>query len=136
MSFALVGQSRTNNVADGKTSTSAKHSPTHNNYLRITGLNNDHSSDSILYLQRAIGNQAVQRLVRSKNNNAKGFDFAKIAIRPTLKISQPSDEYEQEADRVADQVMRMPDPSDSVVMSQSTATDEKRIDRKCAACEM
>ena len=136
MSFAIVGQSKTNSVADGKTFTSAKHSPAHNNYLRITTLNNDHSSDSILYLQRVIGNQAVQRLVRSKNNNAKGFEFAKIAIQPKLKISQPSDEYEQEADRVADQVMRMPDPSDSVVMSQSTAIVEDRIDRKCAACEM
>ena len=45
-------------------------------------------------------------------------DFSKIpvalnaprTIQPKLKIGQPNDKYEQEADRVAEQVMRMPDP--------------------------
>ena len=32
-------------------------------------------------------------------------------IQPKLRISTPNDKYEQEADRVADQVMRMPEPS-------------------------
>ena len=32
-------------------------------------------------------------------------------IQPEFKIGQPNDKYEQEADRVADQVMRMPDPT-------------------------
>ena len=31
-------------------------------------------------------------------------------IQPKLKIGAPNDKYEQEADRVADQVMRMPEP--------------------------
>ena len=31
-------------------------------------------------------------------------------FQPKLKIGQPNDKYEQEADRVADQVMAMPDP--------------------------
>jgi hypothetical protein len=44
---------------------------------------------SILHLQRTIGNRAVQ---------------AKLAI------NQPGDSYEQEADRVAEQVMRRPEP--------------------------
>jgi len=34
-----------------------------------------------------------------------------LSIQPKLKINQPGDEYEQEADRVADMVMRMPDPT-------------------------
>ena len=54
--------------------------------------------DRILYLQRTIGNQAVQRLIISGTLQAK------------LKIGQPGDVYEQEADRVADAVMRMPEP--------------------------
>jgi hypothetical protein len=54
--------------------------------------------DQILSLQRTIGNQAVQRLVNSG------------VIQAKLKIGQPNDIYEQEADRVAEQVMRMPDP--------------------------
>ena len=35
--------------------------------------------------------------------------LSKQALQPKLKISQPNDKYEQEADRVAEQVMRMPD---------------------------
>lgn len=36
------------------------------------------------------------------------FPAARIAVQPKLRIGQPGDVYEQEADRVADQVMRMP----------------------------
>jgi hypothetical protein len=32
-------------------------------------------------------------------------------VQAKLKISQPNDRYEQEADRVADQVMRMSEPT-------------------------
>src|SRR5215510_5330272 len=49
----------------------------------------------LLHLQRAIGNQAVLRLLRSGRLQAK------------RAISQPSDGYE-EADRMAAPVMRMP----------------------------
>jgi Domain of unknown function (DUF4157) len=34
-----------------------------------------------------------------------------LGIQAKLKISEPGDKYEQEADRVADEVMRMPEPS-------------------------
>ena len=54
--------------------------------------------DRILFLQRTAGNQAVSRLMRSGTLQAK------------LRIGQPGDKYEQEADRVADEVMRMPEP--------------------------
>ena len=53
--------------------------------------------DHILFLQRTIGNQAVQRLFKSGVLQAK------------LKIGQPGDIYEQEADRIANLVMRMPE---------------------------
>ena len=55
------------------------------------------SADRVLFLQRTIGNQAVQRMVRSG------------ALQAKLKIGQPGDVYEQEADQVAEQVMRMPE---------------------------
>ena len=35
---------------------------------------------------------------------------AEEAIQPKLQIGAPDDQYEQEADRVADQIMRMPEP--------------------------
>lgn len=73
-----------------------------------TGFNNSGSSaEMILRLQRTAGNQAVQRLIRSGVLQAK------------LKIGQPHDMYEQEADRVAEQVMRMQEP---------------QVQRKCAKC--
>jgi len=34
-----------------------------------------------------------------------------LPIQAKLKIGDPNDKYEQEADRVADQVMRMPEPN-------------------------
>ena len=49
--------------------------------------------DRILFLQRTIGNQAVGRLIKSG------------ALQAKLRIGQPGDKYEQEADRVAEQVM-------------------------------
>ena len=54
--------------------------------------------DQVMYLQRTIGNQAVQRLIKSG------------ALQAKLKIGQPGDKYEQEANRVADAVMRVPGP--------------------------
>jgi len=54
--------------------------------------------DRILLLQRTAGNQAVSRLMKSG------------ALQAKLKIGLPEDKYEQEADRVADAVMRMPEP--------------------------
>ena len=56
------------------------------------------SNHPILRLQQTIGNQAVQRLLQSGRLQTK------------LGISQPGDKYEQEADRVAETVMRMPEP--------------------------
>jgi hypothetical protein len=53
--------------------------------------------DQILSLQRTIGNQAVQRLYKSGLLQAK------------LRIGRPNDIPEREADRVAEQVMRMPE---------------------------
>jgi len=55
-------------------------------------------ANHLLHLQRTIGNQAVQSLIKSGTLQTK------------LKISEPGDKYEQEADRTADAVMQMPEP--------------------------
>jgi len=65
----------------------------------------------ILHLQRTLGNQAVQRLFESGTIQAK------------LKIGKPGDKYEKEADRVADQVMRMPEPK----ISRQTEEEEEEL---------
>lgn len=60
----------------------------------------------LMLLQPNLGNQAVQRLFKSGVVQAK------------LRIGAPNDIYEQEADRVADQVMKMPD---SAIDNQQSA---------------
>ena len=85
--------------------------------------------NSILHLQRTIGNQAVQRMLQTHAEKPINgltdmasprfdHDFSRIPIRsraagalPTkFAINKPGDQYEEEADRVAEQVMRMPEP--------------------------
>jgi len=48
-----------------------------------------------IVVQRRLGNQVIQQLLSTRR------------LQPRLKVSVPNDIYEQEADRVADQVMRM-----------------------------
>lgn len=55
--------------------------------------------EQILFLQRTIGNRAAGKLIESG------------ALQAKLRIGRPGDIYEQEADRVTEQVMRMPDVS-------------------------
>lgn len=47
-----------------------------------------------------------------------------IDIQPKLKIGKSNDQYEQEADRVADQVMRMPAPQ---VQRQTEPEEEEDL---------
>jgi len=93
---------------------------------------------SIFHLQRTRGNQAVQRMLQTDAEEPEvkstglvtprfGHDFSRIPIHPPaagaiqtkLAINEPGDSYEQEADRVADMVMRMPEPT---------------VQRECATC--
>ena len=56
-------------------------------------------------LQRTYGNQYVQRLVNHISAKEQG------ALQTKLEVSQPGDQYEQEADRVAKQVVKITDSS-------------------------
>src|SRR5450759_5985845 len=79
--------------------------------------------DQILFLQRTIGNQAVGRLLKSGAFQAK------------LRLGQPGDIYEQEADRVAEQVIRMPEPQVSNEIEVSNPAHNNSIQRKCPGCK-
>jgi len=77
--------------AKKETKTRAENKPDH-----TPGSRKEH--DQIMLLQRTIGNKATARLLYSR------------FIQPKLTVSHPNDIHEQEADRVADEVMRVPDP--------------------------
>ncbi len=65
------------------------------------------------------GNQAMLRRLSP----------ARIGVQPKLEIGAVDDPLEREADRVADEVMRMPAPAPSF------SDAPPQISRKCAACE-
>jgi outer membrane protein OmpA-like peptidoglycan-associated protein len=88
----------------------------------------DHREQSLVQLQHAPGYQAVLRLSQTQPEEPgigsttvvlrTGHDFSRIPIHPPaagaiqtkLAVNRPGDDYEQEADRVAEQVMRIPEP--------------------------
>ncbi len=95
---------------------------------RRVNIGQSHKVSSILHLQRTIGNQATQRMLQthSEEPNAGLIDIAsphfgrnlsRSSVNPptagaiqTKHVSNKAgDEYEQEADRVAEQVMCMPE---------------------------
>lgn len=74
-------------------------------------------TENILLLQRNAGNQAIQQMMKSGEIQAK------------LKIGAPNDKYELEADRVADEVLRVP----QTVLSTSLASD-CRLGKESVMC--
>jgi len=67
--------------------------------------------------------------------NQKSTSFFKAVIQPKLTIHRPNDIYEQEADTVAEKVMRMPDSKAEPLFFQPKPLSLTPVQRKCAACE-
>jgi hypothetical protein len=69
----------------------------------------------------------------------RGHDFSRVparsAIQTKLAVNKPGDEYEQEADRVAEQVMRMPVGPASHQASVSSQAQDAEVQRKCRKCD-
>ena len=72
-------------------------------------------------LHATYGNQAVLRMLSPQA----------AMIQTKLTVNQPGDAFEQEADRVADPVMRTTAPA---VSSPSFSRSDSSVQRKCAAC--
>ena len=77
---------------------------------QLSGMHTAQRAPVLLALQQTQGNRYVQRVV--------------AGIQAKLKIGQPGDVYEQEADRVADEVMRMPEPQ---VQQQAEEEEEEEL---------
>jgi len=99
---------------------SNQNSTSHNTKSHTKSSKPAKNHNKIAHLQQTLGNQEIQRLVKDDTIQAK------------LKISQPNDQYEQEADRVANQIMRMSNEEISV----SDNNDADTIHRKCSSCQM
>jgi len=104
--------------------------------LRRSQVGPTRAASPIQKLQSRMGNQALQRMLRAhaetskKDAEASERAFgptpvrssAPAAIQPKLTVNTPGDAYEQESDRVAEQVMRMPEPGHSPESGHSTRT--------------
>ena len=112
-----------------------------------------HQAQPILHLHRhlhsTIGNQAAQRFLLAHAQESKchsdtatatrgGRDFsplpihapAPIRMQPKLAVNIPGDIYEQQADHVAEQVMRMPEPAAVALPAPSSSL--AGVQRTCA----
>jgi outer membrane protein OmpA-like peptidoglycan-associated protein len=97
--------------------------------------------------QSALGNQAMQR---SFTTDGLGIPFLQRkcaacakqeeklhtkAVQAKLAINRPGDAFEQEADRVADTVMRMPEAESVEPFKSLGAAVPPRLQRMCQECE-
>lgn len=122
-----------------------------------------HEVNSILHLQRTIGNQSVQRMLQTYTEELNvgltstvsprfGHDFSRIPIHPQapgalqtkFAINKPGDQYEHEADRISEQVMRIEAPDIArteppAIQRLGTGFQEelaaKHLQRLCTECE-
>ncbi len=99
---------------------------------------------SLLVQQLSLGNQAMLRFAQSCPLSLPSASICPTGgvchtcpeqVQTNLKISQPGDKYEREADRVAEQVMRIPNPTVSQKLQIANGTVGSRIQRRCSECE-
>lgn len=77
----------------------------------------------ILQLQRMLGNQQVAQLIKTKRLTPDGKI---IGLQPKLTVGAADDQYEQEADQVARQVMCMPEAGSTGVMQPEILPEEEK----------
>lgn len=70
-------------------------------------------ANPLVQMQQQLGNRRLLKMIQTK-----------------LTVGQPGDVYEQEADRTADQVMRMPDPS---LQRQQSEEEENKLQTSALA---
>lgn len=78
---------------------------------------------AVLQLQGTLGNRRVAQLIQAERLTVHGKI---VGLQPKLAVSAPDDEYEQEADRVARQVLNTSDgaAADSVQRAMSPEEDK------------
>ena len=106
MSFQIL----TSSQSKLKSKNNSKYS---NNYI--------HNQNKTSYFRQTLTNQEAYQIIKSGT------------IQPKLKISQPNDPYEIEADRVADQIMNMSISEDT---EYTISDSEESLHRQCSKCSM
>jgi hypothetical protein len=83
-------------------------------------------SAPFLELQRTLGNRRVGQLIQAKRLTPGGriIGGGMMGLQPKLTVGAPDDQYEQEADRVARQVMSMPDTASTGPVQRAGIPEE------------
>ena len=80
------------------------------------------ASSFLFRLQRSLGNQTIQRLIqRQRLDPLSGL----MGRQAKLTVSGAEDQYEQEADKVANRVMTMPNPASSQSLQREGIPEEQ-----------
>ena len=77
----------------------------------------------ILQLQRTLGNRRLAQLIRAKRVTPQGKI---IGLQRKLTVGAADDQYEQEADHVARQVMSMPEAGSTGAMQPGISPEEEK----------
>jgi hypothetical protein len=105
--------------------------------MKTTAYTSDRSSESSDWLSH--GGQLEGRSFgpQSERDGVGGIDLLKgpvfaggMPVRAKLTIGEPNDKYEQEADRVAEQVMSTPDSATHQSIQREDATEESAVQTK------
>src|SRR3954447_25543805 len=81
------------------------------------------SPSPVLQLQRTLGNQRVGDLIQARRLISDGRI---VGVQPKLTVGAADDQYEQEADHVARQVMSMPEPATGSSMQRVIPPEEDK----------
>ena len=103
-----------------KTSTTRKGNRVYRKQETDSSRNRNSPVGNIMFLQRTMGNQAVMRMLQGSG----------VGIQAKLKIGQPNDIYEQEADRVAEQVMKMSENTVGSSQLSGVRKENESVQRK------
>ncbi len=102
------------------------------------------AENTTLTQHQTLGNQAMQRFAKScplTLPSASICPFGGVChtcparVQTKLTIGQPGDKYEQEADRVAKQVIHMPDLETAEQVPIYSQSEEIHLHRACSKCE-
>jgi Domain of unknown function (DUF4157) len=119
-------------IKDTQSSSRTDKKTYNNNKLANKSSNNNNSQQhDVLHYETPISN------IQDIRNSIQSVSSTNSSVQPKLRISQPGDVYEHEANRIAKKVTSMPSSPlfYSAVRPNGKTTEGKKIAKKCTACE-
>lgn len=150
MLHAPTNDRKTKSETSSKTAEHLSEQEQSSHLLRSRQFDSRQQRQNLAAMQNSYGNQAMLRMGRSRSmnpiqgsilqrkcacGNTSGTtgtctgcqEKQELTLQTKLSISEPGDHYEQEADRIADQVMQMPEP---IIKPEVESEKEGFVQRK------